>query len=66
MSALPIFGVWLAGLALNLWLARFDTRATRTAVAVISSRVSADIPASGSKGEPTSLARLIDPSRQAP
>ena len=35
MSALPIFGVWLAGLALNLWLARFDTRATRTAVAVI-------------------------------
>ncbi|MGP9805723.1 ABC transporter permease [Paracoccus sp. NSM] len=35
MSALPIFGVWIAGLALNLWLARFGTRATRTAVAVI-------------------------------
>lgn len=35
MSAIPILGVWLAGLALNLWLARFDTRATRIAVALI-------------------------------
>ncbi|MFN3273769.1 MAG: ABC transporter permease [Paracoccus sp. (in: a-proteobacteria)] len=35
MSALPILGVWLGGLALNLWLARFGTRASRTAVAVI-------------------------------
>lgn len=35
MSALPLLGVWLGGLALNLWLARFGTRASRTAVAVI-------------------------------
>ncbi|MGZ3216632.1 ABC transporter permease [Paracoccus sp. T5] len=35
MSALPILGVWLGGLALNIWLARFETRATRTLVAVI-------------------------------
>jgi len=35
MSALPILGVWLGGLALNLWLARFETRATRALVAAI-------------------------------
>nr|WP_111300959.1 ABC transporter permease [Paracoccus saliphilus] len=35
MSALPILGVWLGGLALNIWLARFETRVTRTLVAVI-------------------------------
>ena len=35
MSALPILGVWLAALALNSWLARFDTRGTRLAVALI-------------------------------
>ncbi|MFN4060481.1 MAG: ABC transporter permease [Paracoccus hibiscisoli] len=35
MSALPIIGVWLGGWALNIWLSRFDTRLTRTLVAVI-------------------------------
>lgn len=35
MSALPILGVWLGGLALNVWLARFDTRLSRALVAVI-------------------------------
>lgn len=35
MSAWPILAVWLGGLALNLWLARFGTRASRAAVAVI-------------------------------
>lgn len=35
MSALPLLGVWLGGWALNIWLARFDTRATRALVAVI-------------------------------
>ncbi|QBX34569.1 ABC transporter permease [Paracoccus liaowanqingii] len=35
MSALPIIGVWLGGWAVNIWLSRFDTRASRTLVAVI-------------------------------
>lgn len=35
MSAWSILAVWLGGLALNLWLARFGTRASRAAVAVI-------------------------------
>ncbi|WP_410217198.1 ABC transporter permease [Paracoccus sp. (in: a-proteobacteria)] len=35
MNALPILGVWLGGWALNMWLARFDTRLSRTLVAVI-------------------------------
>ncbi|WP_378943743.1 ABC transporter permease [Paracoccus sp. R86501] len=35
MNALPILGVWLGGWALNIWLARFDTRLSRTAVAVV-------------------------------
>lgn len=34
-SALPIIAVWLGALALNAWLARYDTRATRLAVALI-------------------------------
>ena len=35
MSALPIIAVWLGAMALNVWLARFDTRATRLMVALI-------------------------------
>ena len=35
MNALPIIGVWLGGWALNVWLARFDTRLSRMAVAVV-------------------------------
>ena len=35
MSALPLIGVWLGGWAINIWLARFDTRLTRALVAVI-------------------------------
>lgn len=35
MNILPILGIWLGGWALNIWLARFDTRLTRTAVAVV-------------------------------
>lgn len=35
MSALPLIAVWLGAFALNLWLARFDTRSTRLAVALI-------------------------------
>lgn len=35
MSALPILAVWLGAWGLNAWLARFDTRATRLAVALI-------------------------------
>ena len=35
MSALPLIGVWLGGWAINIWLARFGTRLTRTLVAVI-------------------------------
>ncbi|WP_108501637.1 ABC transporter permease [Paracoccus indicus] len=35
MNALPIIGVWLGGWALNIWLARFDTRLSRMAVAVV-------------------------------
>lgn len=35
MSALPILAVWMGAWALNHWLARFDTRATRVLVAVI-------------------------------
>ncbi|WP_282603207.1 ABC transporter permease [Paracoccus sp. PARArs4] len=35
MSTLPIIGVWLGGWAINLWLARFDTRTSRAAVAAI-------------------------------
>ncbi|MCZ0961717.1 ABC transporter permease [Paracoccus benzoatiresistens] len=35
MSALPILAVWLGALGLNTWLSRFDTRATRLAVALI-------------------------------
>ncbi|MDN5567731.1 MAG: ABC transporter permease [Paracoccus sp. (in: a-proteobacteria)] len=35
MNALPILGIWLGGWALNVWLARFDTRLSRTAVAVV-------------------------------
>ncbi|TJZ93938.1 ABC transporter permease [Paracoccus gahaiensis] len=35
MSAVPIIGVWLGGWAVNIWLSRFDTRASRTLVAVI-------------------------------
>ncbi|WP_304619070.1 ABC transporter permease [Paracoccus sediminilitoris] len=35
MNALPIIGVWLGGWALNIWLARFDTRISRMAVAVV-------------------------------
>ena len=35
MSALPILAVWLGAIGLNTWLARFDTRATRLAVALI-------------------------------
>ncbi|MBO9454106.1 ABC transporter permease [Paracoccus sp. R12_1] len=35
MNAIPILAVWIAGWALNAWLARFDTRLTRFLVAVI-------------------------------
>ena len=35
MNALPIIGVWLGGWALNIWLAQFDTRLSRMAVAVV-------------------------------
>ncbi|WP_366938839.1 ABC transporter permease subunit, partial [uncultured Paracoccus sp.] len=35
MSALPLLAVWAAATALNSWLARFNTRATRTMVALI-------------------------------
>jgi NitT/TauT family transport system permease protein len=35
MNILPILGIWLGGWALNVWLARFDTRMTRTAVAIV-------------------------------
>ncbi|WP_411836775.1 ABC transporter permease [Paracoccus sp. ME4] len=35
MSALPIIGVWLGGWALNIWLSRIDTRASRALVAII-------------------------------
>lgn len=35
MNILPILGIWLGGWAINIWLARFDTRLTRTAVAVV-------------------------------
>jgi NitT/TauT family transport system permease protein len=35
MSALPVIAVWLGALALNTWLSRFGTRATRLAVALI-------------------------------
>ena len=35
MSALPLIGLWLGGWALNVWLARIDTRASRAAVAAI-------------------------------
>lgn len=35
MSALPIIGVWLAAMSLNIWLARFNTPASRAAVAAI-------------------------------
>lgn len=35
MTALPIIAVWLGAWGLNLWLARFDTRASRLAVALI-------------------------------
>ncbi|SNR45742.1 ABC transporter permease [Paracoccus sediminis] len=35
MSALPIIAVWLGAWGLNAWLSRFDTRATRLAVALI-------------------------------
>ena len=35
MSALPIIAVWLGAMGLNTWLSRFDTRATRLAVALI-------------------------------
>ncbi|MDO5643817.1 MAG: ABC transporter permease [Paracoccus sp. (in: a-proteobacteria)] len=34
-AALPIVAVWLGALGLNVWLARFDTRATRILVALI-------------------------------
>ncbi|RJE79799.1 ABC transporter permease [Paracoccus sp. JM45] len=35
MNILPILGIWLGGWAINIWLARFDTRLTCTAVAVV-------------------------------
>ena len=35
MSALPLLAVWAAATALNSWLAQFNTRATRTMVALI-------------------------------
>ncbi len=35
MIILPIIAVWLGGLGLNIWLARFDTRAARIMVALI-------------------------------
>ncbi|WP_347138509.1 ABC transporter permease [Paracoccus sp. SSK6] len=35
MNALPIIAVWLGAMGLNTWLSRFDTRATRLAVALI-------------------------------
>ena len=35
MSALPIIAVWIGAIGLNTWLSRFDTRATRLAVALI-------------------------------
>ncbi|HRM75693.1 MAG TPA: ABC transporter permease, partial [Paracoccus sp. (in: a-proteobacteria)] len=35
MAALPILAVWLGAWGLNSWLARFDTRTTRLAVALI-------------------------------
>jgi NitT/TauT family transport system permease protein len=35
MSALPIIAVWIGAIGLNTLLARFDTRATRLAVALI-------------------------------
>ncbi|WEF25344.1 ABC transporter permease [Paracoccus sp. S3-43] len=35
MTALPIIAVWLGAMAVNTWLARFDTRAMRLAVALI-------------------------------
>ncbi|MCF3974508.1 ABC transporter permease [Paracoccus salsus] len=35
MNALPILAVWLGGWALNVWLARIDTRASRLLVALI-------------------------------
>jgi len=35
MSALPILGVWLGGIALNLWLARINTRLSRALVAAV-------------------------------
>ena len=35
IAALPILAVWLGAWALNAWLSRFDTPATRLAVALI-------------------------------
>lgn len=35
MTALPILAIWLGGWGLNIWLARFETRATRLMVTVI-------------------------------
>ena len=35
MNALPIIAVWLGAMGLNTWLSRFDSRATRLAVALI-------------------------------
>ena len=35
MSALPIIAVWIGAIGLNTWLSRFDSRATRLAVALI-------------------------------
>ncbi|QIR84568.1 ABC transporter permease [Paracoccus sp. AK26] len=35
MSALPVIAVWIGAIGLNTWLSRFDTRATRLAVALI-------------------------------
>jgi NitT/TauT family transport system permease protein len=35
MSALPILGVWLGGIALNVWLARINTRLSRALVAAV-------------------------------
>ncbi|GHG23164.1 ABC transporter permease [Paracoccus aerius] len=35
MSALPVIAVWIGAIGLNTWLSRFDSRATRLAVALI-------------------------------
>ncbi|SCY35720.1 ABC transporter permease [Paracoccus tibetensis] len=35
MSALPILGVWLGGIALNVWLARINTRLSRGLIAAV-------------------------------